>query len=147
MDFPLENMNFVCKCLLWWYRLGLILTSNAWSICCKQFLLESFFIQLDKCKTEPYFLMIFQSNTLVCLIISVFCKSCEPICEPEITPVSYRLENLQKSKQNNLTFSVQFTNLTKRGNRHCRALEILKKIWICLVFIWLYAQPSPLVSQ
>ena len=41
----------------------------------------------------------FQSNTSVCLIISVFCKSCEPICELEITPVLYHLENLQKSKQ------------------------------------------------
>ena len=119
MDFPLENMNFVCKCLLWWYRLGLILTSNAWSICCKQFLLESFFIQLDKCKTEPYFLMIFQSNTLVCLIISVFCKSCEPICEPEITPVSYRLENLQKSKQNNLTFSVHKSYKKRKWTSLC----------------------------
>ena len=29
----------------------------------------------------------------------MFCKSCEPICEPEITPVLYHLENLQKSKQ------------------------------------------------
>ena len=27
------------------------------------------------------------------------CKSCKPICEPEITPVLYHLENLQKSKQ------------------------------------------------
>ena len=45
-----------------------------------------------------YFLHIFQSNTSVWLIISVF-MSCEPICEPEITPVLYHLENLQKSKQ------------------------------------------------
>ena len=35
-------------------------------------------------------------------------------------------------------FSVKFTNLTKLGNEHCRALEILKKIWICLEFIQLY---------
>ena len=56
-------------------------------------------IQLNKCETDPYFLQIFQSNTSVCLIISMFCKSCEPICEPEITPVLYHLENLQKSKQ------------------------------------------------
>ena len=44
------------------------------------------------------------------MIISVFCKSCEPICEPEIIPVWYHLENQNK---NNFTFSVQFTNLTK----------------------------------
>ena len=35
----------------------------------------------------------------VWFIISVFCKSCEPICEPEITPVLYHLENLQKKKE------------------------------------------------
>ena len=57
-------------------------------------------VQLNKYETDPYFLQIFQSNTLVCLIISVFCKSSEPNCEPEITPVLYHLENLQKSKQN-----------------------------------------------
>ena len=42
------------------------------------------FIQLNKYKTDSYFLYVFQSNTSVCLIISVFCKSCEPICKPEI---------------------------------------------------------------
>ena len=41
-------------------------------------------LQLDKYQIDPYFLHILQSNTLVCLIISVFCKSCEPICESEI---------------------------------------------------------------
>ena len=68
---------------------------------------------IDTYETEPYFLQIFQSNASVCLIISVFCKSCEPICEPEITPLLYHLENLQKSKQNNLTFSVQCTKSYK----------------------------------
>ena len=85
-------------------------------------------VQLNKYETDPYFLQIFQSNTSVCLIISVFCKSCEPICEPEITPVLYHLENYRNQNKNNFTFSVQFTNLTKRGNKHRRALEILKKI-------------------
>ena len=42
-------------------------------------------VQLNKNETDPCILQIFQSNTLVCLIISVFCKSCEPmLCEPEI---------------------------------------------------------------
>ena len=50
-------------------------------------------VQLNKYQTDPYFLQIFQSNTSVCLIISVFCKSSNPICEPEITPVLYHLEN------------------------------------------------------
>ena len=53
----------------------------------------------NKYKADPYFLQLFQSNTSVCLIITVFCKSCEPICEPEITPVLCHLENLHKSKQ------------------------------------------------
>ena len=41
-------------------------------------------VQLCKYETDPYFPQIFQSKTSVCLIISVFCKSFEPICEPEI---------------------------------------------------------------
>ena len=46
-------------------------------------------VQLNKYETDPYFLQIFQSNTSVCLIISVFYKSCEPICEPEIVLKSF----------------------------------------------------------
>ena len=42
------------------------------------------YLKLNKYERDPYFLKIFQSNTSVCLIISVFCKSWEPICEPEI---------------------------------------------------------------
>ena len=42
------------------------------------------YVQLNKYEIDPYYIQIFQSNTSVCLIISVFCKSCEPICEPEI---------------------------------------------------------------
>ena len=37
-----------------------------------------FFIQLNEYETDPYFLHFFQSNTTFCLIIHVFCKSCEP---------------------------------------------------------------------
>ena len=51
-------------------------------------------LQLNKQETDPYFLQILQSNTSICLTISVFCKSCESICESEITPVLYHLENL-----------------------------------------------------
>ena len=35
-------------------------------------------VQLNEYETDPYFLQNFQSNTTVCLIIHVFCKSCEP---------------------------------------------------------------------
>ena len=35
-------------------------------------------LQLNEYETEPYFLQIFQSNTTVCLIIQVLCKSCGP---------------------------------------------------------------------
>ena len=99
---------------------------------CASEALETNEIQQNKYETNPYFLQIFQSNMSVCLIISMFCKSCEPICEPEISPVLYHLENQNK---NNFTFSALFANLTKRKNKHCRALEILKKIWIFLTFI------------
>ena len=107
-------------------------------------------VQLNEYETNPYFLQIFQSNTTVCLIIYVFCKSCKHGCEPEIVQkiktkktqeskgyvlqnwikdfVFWKdlcyitLEKLQMSKQNNFTFA----NLTKRVNQHCPALEILK---------------------
>ena len=35
------------------------------------------FSQLNEYETNPYFLQFFQSNTTVCLIIHLFCKSCE----------------------------------------------------------------------
>ena len=41
-------------------------------------------LQLKKYETEPYILQFFQSNMTVCLIICVFCKSCQHECEPEI---------------------------------------------------------------
>ena len=58
---------------------------------------EAEIVQLNKYETNPYFLQIFQSNMSVCLIISMFCKSCESVCEPEITPVLYHLENQSKT--------------------------------------------------
>ena len=79
-------------------------------------------IHLNKYETEPYSLQIFQSNTSVCLTISVFCQSCKPICEPEITKWKLHLDNLKKSKQNNFTFIFQFTTLTKHENKHWREL-------------------------
>ena len=46
---------------------------------------KKIFLQLNKYETDPYILQIFQSNTAVCLIISVFCESCEPMLwEPKI---------------------------------------------------------------
>ena len=34
-------------------------------------------VQLNEYEREPYFLQFFQSNRTICLIIHVFCKSCE----------------------------------------------------------------------
>ena len=85
-----------------------------------------------------YIFQIFQSNTSVCLIISVFCKSCEPICGPEIVLIfaaDFQANPTDISCKNTFTFSVQFTNLTIHGNKNCCALEILKIIWTCLAFI------------
>ena len=77
----------------------------------------------------------------VCLIISVFCKSCEPICEPEIFlknfAADFQANPTNINCKNTFTFSVSFPNLTIRENKHCRALEILKKISTCLTFIQL----------
>jgi len=42
------------------------------------FLTFMYLVQLNKYKTDPYFLQYFQSNTQVCLIIRVFCKSSDP---------------------------------------------------------------------
>jgi hypothetical protein len=35
-------------------------------------------VQLNEYKTYPHFLQFFQNNTIVCSIIPLFCKSCEP---------------------------------------------------------------------
>jgi hypothetical protein len=68
-------------------------------------------VQLNKCETDPYFLQIFQSNTSVCLIISVFCKSFEPICEPEIvlknSAADFQANPTDISCKNNFMFSSQ----------------------------------------
>ena len=120
------------KCLVVLIRYWMIIERLLNDFFCASEALETNEIQQNKYETNPYFLQIFQSNMSVCLIISMFCKSCEPICEPEISPVLYHLENQNK---NNFTFSALFANLTKRKNKHCRALEILKKIWIFLTFI------------
>ena len=37
-------------------------------------LIQNDLLQLNKYKTDPYFLQDFQSNTMVCLIIHAFCK-------------------------------------------------------------------------
>ena len=34
--------------------------------------------QLNEYEKDPHFFQFFQNNTTVCLIIHVFCKSCEP---------------------------------------------------------------------
>ena len=96
-------------------------------------------LQLNKYETDTYFLQIFQRNASFYLIILVFCKSCEPIhepiCEPEITHVLYHFENQNKQFLVQSLFSVQLTNLTVCLNKHFRALENLKKKWICLTSI------------
>ena len=40
--------------------------------------MENDWLQLNEYDRDPYFLHFFQSNMTVCLIIHVFCKSCEP---------------------------------------------------------------------
>ena len=84
-------------------------------------------LQPNKYETDLYFLQIFQSNTSVCLIISVFCKSCEPICEPEIV--------LQMLLQ--LTF--RLPPLTSAANTLSRSVfssQILQYAEINIVVFW-----------
>ena len=50
---------------------------TSWKKLTKSFFLE-YLIQLNEYETDPCFLQNFQSNTTICLIIHVFCKSCEP---------------------------------------------------------------------
>ena len=46
-------------------------------------------VQLNEYETDPYFLKIFQSNKIVCVIISV-------VCEPEIVKTKMTQESKQK---------------------------------------------------
>ena len=74
--------------------------------------------------TDRYFLQNVQFPTL---LIHVFCKT----CEHEIA-----LRECQMQNKHNL----RFTTLTKHVNNQtncCITLEKLKKIWLCLVFIYL----------
>ena len=76
-----------------------------------------------------------QIRSKVCLIIYIFCKSCEPELEPEIVFV------LILPTKNN------FTTLTKQVNQYCGAVEILKKTWICLVLTYLYLNATLKISE
>ena len=74
------------------------------------------FIQLNKYETDPYFPQIFQSNTSVCLIISLFCKSCElklHLCY--ITLRIYRNQN----KQFHVQCSVHKSYKTRKWTSFC----------------------------
>ena len=91
---------------------------------------KSIYLLTAEYETDPDFLRffkIFQSNMSVCLIISVLCKSCEPICEPEITSVLYHLENLQISKQKQ--FHVQCSMFSS---------QILQKAEMNIVMHWTF---------
>ena len=82
-------------------------------------------VKLKNYEADPYFLQNFQSNTTVYQIIHAFCK----ICVLEIFVMIFRMAN-----------NFRFTTLTKHVNNETNwriALEILKKIWISLMFIWL----------
>ena len=104
-------------------------------------------LQLNKDETDPYFPQIFQSNTSVCLIISVFCKSSEPICEPNCEPeivlktfaADFQANPTDISFKINFMFSFQFicqlTNFTIHRNKHCCALEILKKTDLSCIYL------------
>ena len=84
-------------------------------------------VQINEYEAELYFLQFFQSNMTVCLIVYVFCKS----CESEIV-LAIKTVNEVKTK----TIScLQILQNTRNYVFYCRALEIKRKILICLVFI------------
>ena len=88
--------------------------------------------------TDPYFLQIFQSNTSVCLIISEFCKSCELICEPEITSVLNHLENQQKNISRSVFSSQILQNAEINIDVHCkfwRKYGSFSHLFSCNLFI------------
>ena len=73
-------------------------------------------------------ILIFQNKTTVCWIIYMFFKIC----------ANLKLFCFDFCNKYNFTFALLFTNLKKCVNQHCRPLEILRKIQICLVLIQLY---------
>ena len=52
------------------------------------------------------------------MIISVFCNSCEPICEPEITPVFWESTEI-KTKQFHVQCSVHKSYKTRKWTSSC----------------------------
>ena len=80
-------------------------------------------------ETDPYFFQFFQSNTTVCLIIYLFCKSCElePEPEPEIVFVFIFVSKT-------ISGSDSGSQLLQNAylNQHCHALEVMMKISIHL---------------
>ena len=62
----------------------------------KSWMVSNVYVQLNEYETDLYFLQLFQSNTIVCLIIHLFCNS----CEPEIVLKKLKQKMAQESKQN-----------------------------------------------
>ena len=88
-------------------------------------------VKLNKYETDLYFLQNFQCMTM---LILAFCKICEHEIVLKNFAADFQANPTDISCKNTFLFSGQFTNLTIRGNKHCHALEILKKIWTCLAF-------------
>ena len=73
-------------------------------------------VQLNKYETNPYFIQFFQRNRTICLIIHVFCQSCEPVLVFVLICILAEQFRVHKSYK------------TYESTLHCCALEILKKI-------------------
>ena len=89
---------------------------------------------------EPYFLQFFQSNTTVCLIIHVFCKSCEPEIVLKIkTVIKIKTKTIHKSyktRKSTLLSRVPLsignfeenTNLSRSHSFCCTYFQIISKV-------------------
>ena len=69
-----------------------------------------------------------------------FVKVANPFVNLKLHLCYITLRIYRNQNKNNLTLPVQLTNLIECWNEHRLALEILKKIWICLEFIQLYVK-------
>ena len=77
----------------------------------------------------------FSKAIRVCLIIYVFCKSCEHGFEPEIVQKNQNKKILNKVNKNNFRFTIMFATLTKHVNQHRCALETQKKIRFSRIYM------------
>ena len=88
-------------------------------------------IQLNKYKTDPYFLQLFQSNVTVCLNIHMFCKSCEPeivfvlICT---IPKQFHVCKSYKTRESTLSCTGNFEENIDLSHIHLAVITLAHEV-------------------